>query len=176
MTNEPRTLHLDIKTAAPGLSVLIDRLLAATDAEATASVDPGPWHASRNGDCTVSGQGGVLVVDDDPDVREGMLAIFQACGYPAVGAANGYDGLQILKAGERPGLIVLDLMMPVMDGWQFRTAQMQQDDLAAIPTLVCSARSDAEPPARSMGAIAYLQKPIDFDRLLDIVEAHCTRR
>lgn len=176
MTNEPRTILLDLKTAGPSLSELIDRMLAAAETGANASVAPGPWHASRNGDCTVSGQRGVLVVDDDPDVREGMLAILEACGYPAVGAANGYDGLQILKAGERPGLIVLDLMMPVMDGWQFRTAQVQQDDLAAIPTLVCSARSDAEPRARSMGAIAYLRKPIDFDRLLDIVEAHCTRR
>jgi CheY-like chemotaxis protein len=176
MTNEPRTILLDIKTAGPSLSELIDRMLAAAETEANASVAPGTPHASRNGDCTVSGQRGVLVVDDDPDVREGMLAILEACGYPAVGAANGYDGLQILKAGERPGLIVLDLMMPVMDGWQFRTAQVQQEDLAAIPTLVCSARSDAEPRARSMGVIAYLRKPIDFDRLLDIVEAHCTRR
>jgi len=86
----------------------------------------------------------VLVVEDDFDLRESMVAVLEACGYPAFGAANGRDALAVLHEGRRPGLIVLDLMMPVMDGWQFRVAQLQQDDLAAIPTVIGTARTDAE--------------------------------
>jgi CheY-like chemotaxis protein len=117
----------------------------------------------------------VLVIEDDPDLRQAMVAVLEACGYPAFGAANGRDALAVLHEGRRPGLIVLDLMMPVMDGWQFRIAQLRQDDLAAIPTVVCTARTDAEVRALSMGAVACLCKPLDFDSLLDLVEAHCPR-
>ena len=117
----------------------------------------------------------VLVIEDDFDLRESMVAVLEACGYPALGAANGRDALAVLHEGRKPGLIVLDLMMPVMDGWQFRVAQLQQDDLAAIPTVVCTARTDAEARAMSLGAIAYLRKPLDFDFLLDLVEAHCPK-
>ena len=116
----------------------------------------------------------VLVVEDDFDLRESMVAVLEACGYPAYGAANGRDALAVLHEGRRPGLIVLDLMMPVMDGWQFRIAQLQQDDLAAIPTVVCTARTDAEARAISMGAIAYLRKPLDFD--YQIGRASCRER
>ena len=117
----------------------------------------------------------VLVIEDDFDLREAMVAVLEACGYTALAAANGRDALTVMHEGRKPGLIVLDLMMPVMDGWQFRIAQLQQDDLAAIPTVVCTARTDAEARAMSMGAIACLRKPLDFDSLLDLVEAHCPR-
>src|SRR5438876_10558877 len=102
----------------------------------------------------------VLVIEDDFDLRESMVAVLEACGYPALGAANGRDALAVLHGTQRrPGLIVLDLMMPVMDGWQFRVAQLQRDDLAAITPVVCTARTDAETRAMSMGAIACLRKP-----------------
>ena len=64
-------------------------------------------------------------------------------------------------------------MMPVMDGWEFRSLQLRDDDLAAIPTLVCSALGDGEGRALSTGVVGYLRKPVDFDRLLDIIETHC---
>ena len=151
--------------------VRVETALAAADGDVTRALLFGT-EQHRQADVPTP----VLVIEDDGDLRESMVAILEACGYPALGAANGRDALSMLRnQPRRPGLIVLDLMMPVMDGWQFRIAQLKRDDLAAIPTVVCTARSDAEARALSMGAIACIRKPIDFDSLLDLVEAHCPR-
>ncbi len=162
-------LVLRIKAAANGLVDLVDRALAAAEAEAEAEAREAPVYTPEP---APSGAAHVLVVEDDRAVREAMLGVLEACGYPAIGAENGAEALSSLRGGPRPGLIVLDLMMPVMDGWQFRSAQLREEELARIPTLVCSAL-DVEAKALSTGAVAYLRKPIDFDRLLEIVEAHC---
>jgi CheY-like chemotaxis protein len=157
-----------IKGAARGLVDLVDRALAAAEAEAETLAQERPEHMPEPVPHSTMR---VMVVEDDPEVREAMLGVLEACGYPAIGAENGVEALRTLRAGPRPDLIVLDLMMPIMDGWEFRSAQLREQDLAMIPTLVCSAL-DVEDRALSAGAIAYLRKPIDFDRLLEVIEAH----
>jgi CheY-like chemotaxis protein len=118
----------------------------------------------------------VLVVDDEPDVREATVALFEGEGYQTVAANNGRVAYDLLKTGSvRPCIIVLDLMMPVMNGWDFRAAQMCDPSLAKIPVIVLSAagRSDVAAAAQSLRAVAGIEKPADSDELLRLVETFC---
>ena len=120
------------------------------------------------------GIGALLLVDDDERVREALVALLEAQGYPVVGAANGREALDVLRVrGLRPGLILLDLMMPVMDGWQFRAAQLADAELAAIPVVVFSAHPRARETAVSLRAARVIAKPLDIDELLEVVRAYC---
>jgi two-component system, chemotaxis family, chemotaxis protein CheY len=118
----------------------------------------------------------VLVVDDDRDVRDAVVTMFETEGYTAVGAADGRQALEMLKAGTvRPCAILLDLRMPRMDGWAFRAAQLCDPMLALIPVIVLSAeeREDVTAAAQSMRALAGMTKPVDWDELLRLVETQC---
>ena len=84
----------------------------------------------------------ILVVEDDEDAREAMVALLQMKGYRAVPAGNGREALDYLDQAPPPDLIILDLWMPVMDGWQFRSEQMKNPRLADIPVIVVSALGD----------------------------------
>lgn len=114
----------------------------------------------------------VLVVDDDADVREAFEAVLNAEGYRVVTEPNGEEALRALRAGLRPCLILLDLMMPVKDGWQFRAEQRADPELADIPTVVVSARRGATEIARSLSMTA-LEKPPDFDALSQLLCDYC---
>jgi CheY-like chemotaxis protein len=118
---------------------------------------------------------GVLVVDDDFDIQDVVRLLLEDEGFPVVTAGNGQEAIEQLRRGLDPCLILLDLMMPVMDGWQFRAAQQQDPALASIPVIVFSAggRATAAAAASSMGAVGYLAKPIDFEALLETVQRHC---
>ena len=113
----------------------------------------------------------VLVVEDDPDVREVMMAIIESEGHRAVAAENGDEALQLLRAGLHPCLILLDLMMPVKDGWEFRAEQKTDPALASIPTIIVSAvgRHSIE----ALHPTATLEKPIDYDQLTRLLKRHC---
>jgi CheY-like chemotaxis protein len=113
------------------------------------------------------------VVDDDGAIREALAAVLEDEGYAVQGAANGREALQILRAGAQPQLILLDLMMPVMSGWDFRAAQQQDPALSVIPVVVLSADRDVGAHAVALGAQAYLNKPVDIDALLDAVSRYC---
>jgi CheY-like chemotaxis protein len=89
-----------------------------------------------------------------------------------VEAANGSDALARV-AEETPGIILLDLMMPVMDGWEFRRRQMQDASLAAVPVVVLSALDPSR--AADLDGAAFLKKPLDFDRLLELVRRFCAK-
>ncbi|HLY37731.1 MAG TPA: response regulator [Candidatus Binatia bacterium] len=117
----------------------------------------------------------VLIVEDDHDVREAITVILECAGYESAGAADGAQAMQMLHAGLRPGLIVLDLMLPVLDGWQFRQEQRRHAEFESIPTIVCSALGDAERHAMRLGAVAGLTKPLDVDMLLALAERYCRR-
>jgi CheY-like chemotaxis protein len=111
----------------------------------------------------------VLVVDDDRDIRDSLIEALEEHGYRAAGASNGVEALAVLRgAPEPPSLILLDLMMPVMDGQGFREHQLADPSLAGIPVLVMSAYSDVEAQARRLGLDA-MQKPFALRPLLDAV-------
>jgi CheY-like chemotaxis protein len=116
---------------------------------------------------------GVLVVEDDPDIQQVLRFALEMAGYPVTTADNGVEALRQLQAAGPPCLILLDLMMPVMDGWQFRAAQQRDPALAAIPVVVISADGRTPQKAASIGATGYLTKPVDFDRLVEVVQRYC---
>jgi CheY-like chemotaxis protein len=115
----------------------------------------------------------VLLVEDDPDIRQAMKFLLELDGLRVATAANGAQALSKLRGGLRPCLILLDLMMPVMDGFEFRKQQMQDAALSAIPVVVYSGHYNPQASAARLGASAYLQKPLDVDALLRLVEEHC---
>ena len=110
----------------------------------------------------------VLIVDDDPDIAETIAFMLEDRGYHAETAANGREALRRLHEGPPPSLILLDLTMPVMDGRQFRRAQLAEAPLASIPVVVLTADASA---AREAGvdATGWLVKPVALDTLLDTV-------
>jgi CheY-like chemotaxis protein len=116
--------------------------------------------------------GGVLVVEDDPDIQQVLKFALEMAGYPVETAGDGAEAMRRLQAAP-PCLILLDLMMPVMDGWQFRAEQQRDPALAAIPVVVISADGRVPQKAASLGAAAYLRKPLDFDALVEVVRRHC---
>jgi CheY-like chemotaxis protein len=113
----------------------------------------------------------VLIVEDDEDLRDMMAQMLAIEGFAAAAVANGREALDYLRRAIKPHVILLDLMMPVMDGWEFRRRQQADPELAPVPVIVLSAldRSRAEP----VDAIAFLKKPLDFDRLLELVRDQC---
>lgn len=112
-----------------------------------------------------------MVIDDDRDIRESIVEILRDAGYEAEGAIHGADALHRLVAGTaRPSAIVLDVMMPVMDGIAFRAALARDAGLASIPIIVISAYRDLEETARELGAAGHLPKPLQLRELLDTVE------
>ena len=113
----------------------------------------------------------LLLVEDDRDVREAIAEVLEQEGYGVVQARSGLEAIQRLSiAPQPPAAILLDLMMPVMDGWEFMARRQQHDGWGAIPLVVISADSNARDRVESLGAaIAYLRKPIDIDQLLSIL-------
>src|SRR5262249_50323711 len=102
----------------------------------------------------------ILVVDDDPDIRNSLTEILGDEGYRVAGARNGREALEYLKRRTRPNLILLDMMMPDMDGWRFRREQQKLPDLASIPVVIVSAHGDVRDAALVLGAADYLRKPL----------------
>ena len=109
------------------------------------------------------------MVEDDEDAREAMVALLQMKGYRAVPAGNGKEALDYLQKAPVPDLIILDLWMPVMDGWQFREEQIKDPRLAAVPVIVVTALSDRV----DVDANEIIIKPVDIDRLLTSISHYC---
>ncbi|MBI2893129.1 MAG: response regulator [Deltaproteobacteria bacterium] len=115
-------------------------------------------------------RGHVLIVEDDLDTREALGAALEAEGYDVALAAHGREGLESLATRPRPCLILLDLMMPVMDGVEFLGALESDPSLASIPVVVVSAYTTR---AASLKVAGFLPKPIKLDRLLEWTERYC---
>lgn len=113
---------------------------------------------------------GILVVEDDADIRFALEQILELEGYRVFSAANGHEGMQLLQTSERPCLILLDLMMPLMNGWQFMEVQRIDTRISTIPTIVVSAAGDCVQRTTANG---YLKKPIDISSLLETVRLYC---
>ena len=120
-----------------------------------------------------SGPGRVLIIDDDPDVRQ--LFLEQLADFDAVAAASGAEGLAVLRSDRQIRLVLLDLMMPEMDGWRFRHHQLSQPRLADIPTVIVTGASLAGIADEQLKAAEYLAKPVRRDNLIRVVEKYCGR-
>jgi CheY-like chemotaxis protein len=114
----------------------------------------------------------VLVVDDDPDIRLVLRMILEGQGYAVIDAADGAEALALLR-DHRPALILLDLMMPGVDGVQFRAQQQQDPALAPIPVVLLSGGGTVAKKAEEMGVEGFLAKPPELRQVLAEVERHC---
>jgi CheY-like chemotaxis protein len=112
----------------------------------------------------------VLVVDDDPDVLASLCDALGSEGYDVRGARDGIEALEAI-AERRPDLIVTDLMMPTMTGFELLAALHDTPELASIPTLIITAARSAEAQQKTKGAVV-LPKPLDLDRLLRAISAY----
>ncbi|MCA1664401.1 MAG: response regulator [Myxococcales bacterium] len=120
-----------------------------------------------------NGSNTVLLVEDDEDIRASIAEILRDEGFVIVAAADGDDALRYLRgATEVPRLILLDLMMPVMDGWAFRAEQLADERLAKIPVVILSAATDVRRHAAQLRVDEYLIKPLDVPLLLNAIERH----
>jgi CheY-like chemotaxis protein len=121
------------------------------------TADPGSQHKS------------ILVVEDDLQALEALADLLESSGYTVERAQNGREALDVLGADPRPCLILLDLSMPVMDGWEFLRSQRAQPAIASIPVIVITALVSAVPA----GAKGLVTKPINVSRLLSLVQRFC---
>ncbi|HYK41730.1 MAG TPA: response regulator [Thermoanaerobaculia bacterium] len=117
--------------------------------------------------------GEVLVVEDDPELLAALSGALEDEGFGVTRARHGLDALGQLRSGRRPCVILLDLMMPIMNGWQFRHEQRQDSELSKIPVVVVSAKTDSAQHAAWLEADAYLEKPLSLGKLLEIVNRFC---
>lgn len=117
----------------------------------------------------------VLIVDDDDDVRQLIKDILEEEGYDVLVARHGGDALAQLRTKKpAPCVILLDLMMPVMDGWEFLAEQHTDASLKAIPIVLFSADRSMNERAAALGAAGVLSKPVHLEDLLRVVEEHCS--
>jgi two-component system cell cycle sensor histidine kinase/response regulator CckA len=110
----------------------------------------------------------VALIEDDDDIREALESLLGHAGYRVLSYASAELALRDMEGGRHPDLILLDLMMPGMNGWQFRVEQRRRPALTDIPVIALSA--DVSPYAAAIDANAYLKKPIDFERLCTVIE------
>jgi serine/threonine protein kinase len=153
----------------PGLATVVGRMMAKapadrfqTPAEVVRALGPFTGPESRR----------VLVVEDDPDARASLVAVLRGQGFEVDTADDGREALAKLRAGPYPSLILLDLLMPVMDGWKFLEEQRRDPALAAVPVVIVSAADPRQARAAALGAADYLQKPIDVDDMAARVRRH----
>jgi len=113
----------------------------------------------------------ILVVEDHEYAREALATLLQMMGYKTIEAANGKDALAMLAKGTRPDLILLDLMMPVMDGWEFMKRQRKDWRLCTIPTIVVTGVASHDPRCLEMPIVRFLPKPYSPEQLTAAIEA-----
>ena len=112
----------------------------------------------------------ILVVEDDDDIRNVMVEVLEAEGYTTESAINGKDALEKLNVISKPCLVLLDMMMPIMNGREFLDTIMKDAYLAPIPVLIVSAIADR---TNTEGSVGFLKKPIDIDVVLNVVAHYC---
>jgi DNA-binding response OmpR family regulator len=123
---------------------------------------------TRHADCSV------LIVEDDAGLSTALAETLRDEGYSVECARDGLDAINLLRAGgAHPDVILLDLMMPRMNGESFRAEQQRDPELAEIPVIVISAGGDSREKAEELEAAGYLPKPLDIDDLLETVDQHC---
>jgi CheY-like chemotaxis protein len=115
----------------------------------------------------------ILIVEDDADLRDSLADLLTEEGYQVAGASNGQEALDYLRHAAPPCLILLDLMMPVMNGWEFCEQQQKDPALSTIPVAVVSGVRNALNRRATLNAVEYFQKPVDLTALLQTVALYC---
>lgn len=115
----------------------------------------------------------VMVVDDDREVRDMLRLALEQVGYLVEDAGDGAEALERLQEGLRPSLILLDLMMPIMTGWELWEAMNRDPELGDMPVVVLSAVERLEEATRALGGLEYVSKPISIRNLLLLVGRYC---
>ncbi len=113
----------------------------------------------------------ILVVEDDEDIRNAIIEVLEAEGYDTEYAGNGKEALDKITSMGKPCLVLLDMMMPIMNGRQFLDEVMKDAKLAPLPVLIVSAIADKVNPE---GSVGILKKPIDLDVILKVVSQYCS--
>ena len=111
----------------------------------------------------------ILIVEDDPDIRGMLNQLFEGEGFQVLQAENGKDALEVLRSSPKPDIILLDLLMPVMDGYGFRKVHETDYQLSSIPIVLMSAEGQLDIKQMKIGLALSVRKPIDIDTLLSVV-------
>lgn len=115
----------------------------------------------------------VLLVEDDVNIRQALALVLDDAELDCLCAGNGAEALELARSsGRLPDVIILDLMMPIMNGFEFRQAQLRDPELREIPTIVLSAAIQDADRLRELGLSDVLRKPIDLDAVLQAIERH----
>jgi CheY-like chemotaxis protein len=114
----------------------------------------------------------LMIIDDDDDLRTALVLIMEAQGYEVRAYGNARTALGALQSGPVPFLILLDLMMAGMSGWEFRAAQLQDPRLAPIPVVVITAVSSLADDTHTLADVEIMEKPFELDTLLALVSRH----
>jgi CheY-like chemotaxis protein len=115
----------------------------------------------------------VLIVDDDLDLRDTLTEVLADEGYGVASAADGLAALEYLATHDEPGVILLDWMMPRMNGAEFRARQLQDPRIAAIPVVLLTADARVVEKQSSLSVHAFLAKPVRLDALLEVIDPYC---
>lgn len=113
----------------------------------------------------------ILIVDDEEDIREALRDVFEEEGYVVTTATNGREAIDVLQGATKPNVILLDLMMPVMNGAEFIQHKKNAKELDAIPVIVMSADAKTRQKAMELGVQDHLRKPVELDDLLFKVQS-----
>jgi len=112
----------------------------------------------------------VLIIEDEPQIRESLREAIEMEGHQVSTACNGREALQLLKKIESPSLILLDLFMPVMSGYEFLIEKTDREDIKDTPVVVVSAAGNG---IEGSGISGFLRKPVDLDKLYAVIDRHC---
>ena len=118
-------------------------------------------------------EGSILLLEDHDDFREQVQEYLQQAGYRVTGCSSAVEALTVLQGGTRVNLILLDLMMPGVTGFQFRSEQRADANLRDIPVVVLTGGQHPSDYHANLHAVAYLQKPVDMEVVLDLVKKYC---
>lgn len=116
----------------------------------------------------------VMIVEDDDEIRELLAEMLADCGHLVSTARHGKDALELLRSKPQPNIVLLDLMMPVMDGWQMRAEMLADPKLAAIPVIILSGAADLQDGSEMLKAARVLTKPVKWRVLLESIRDHAS--
>lgn len=122
----------------------------------------------------MNGRKRILLIEDDLDIRDSLVELLEDTGYSVHTATNGQEGLDTLREGPSPDLILLDLMMPIKDGFAFRNEQLSMPEYAEIPVVIMSADGHIKEKTLQTQCAAYVRKPLEIDQFLRIISEQAT--